>query len=283
MATVSDLEKEEIDKLFAKAMALQPKGKAYWSYIYKLQSLGNRYTFSIAKELCLSKKKSNQLAGINVLCQLFTTSNPGKENSYKRIYRRESINVIRTFVNNRDEDILCATIYGLAHLHANNINQLVGRYSTHKNPEIRFAVAFALARDQSNAAINKLIELTKDKDPDVRDWATFGLGNIGEKDTPVIREALFQRVGDRDKDTHYEAIIGLAKRKDARIIGVIQKEIESKQPWGYIFEAITEYPMRQYLPALKKHWNKASKKERNEEFWYSLLRDAIKACDEAGI
>lgn len=283
MAAISDLEKEEIDKLFTKAMALQTQGKAYWNCIYKLQSLGNRYTFSAAKELCLSGKKNNRLIGINVISQLFTTNNPGKENSYKRLYRREAVNIIKPFINNRDEDILCAAIYGLAHLHAGNIGRLVGKYSNHKNSEIRFAVAFALGGDQSNTAIHKLIELTRDKAPDIRDWATFGLGNIGEKDNPMIREALFQRVKDRDKDTRYEAMIGLAKRKDLRVIEIIQNEIEAEQPWGYILEAIIEYPRKQYLPALKKHWNKASKKERNEKFWYLLLHDAIEACHAAKI
>ncbi len=132
-------------------------------------------------------------------------------------------------------------------------------------------------------AIRKLIELTRDENPDIRNWATFGLGNIGDKDIPKIREALFERIRDRDKDTRYEAMIGLAKRKDIRIVGIIQSEIESERPWGYVFEAIIEYPRRQYLTALKKHWNNASKMERKEKFWYSLLRDAIKACNGAGI
>ncbi len=109
-----DPEREEIDKLFTKALASQKQGRAYWNYMYKLQSLGNRYTFSVAKELCLSKKKRSRLVGINVISQMFTADNPGKGKSYKRLYRRESIEIVKTFLKNRDEDILCTSIYGLA-------------------------------------------------------------------------------------------------------------------------------------------------------------------------
>ncbi|MBL8091573.1 MAG: HEAT repeat domain-containing protein [Anaerolineales bacterium] len=279
MMIISKREKKEIDNLFKKVMALRIQSKSYWNYIFKLQSLGNKYTFSVAEKLCSSKKKSNRLIGINVISQLFTIKKSSKENIHKRLYRRESINVIKKFLNSQDEDILLATIYGLGHLNTSNIGQLIGKFSNHKKSKIRFAVAFALGGDESNTAINKLITLTKDKDPIIRDWATFSLGNIGERDTSIIREALFQRVKDRDANTRNEAIIGLAKRKDIRVIDIIQNEIETENPWGSIFEAIVEYPKREYLPALKNHWNKASKKERNEKFWFSLLNDAIKACN----
>src|SRR5690349_13849395 len=126
--TISDPEKEEIDKLLKKVTASQIQVKAYWNYSNKLQSMGNRYVFLSAKKLCLSGKKIERLAGVTILSQLFTTRNTGKENSYKRLYRREAINILKTFINSRDEEILRATIYGLGHLNAGHMSQLVGSY-----------------------------------------------------------------------------------------------------------------------------------------------------------
>jgi hypothetical protein len=59
-----------------------------------------------------------------------------------------------------------------------------------------------------------LIALTTDPDPDVRDWATFGLGCQLDYDSPAVRAALWARVGDPGAYTGDEAVFGLARRRD---------------------------------------------------------------------
>src|SRR5207253_9364544 len=65
----------------------------------------------------------------------------------------------------------------------------------HENPDVRFAVACALGNfaDDPRAA-PVLMTLMHDVDDDVRDWATFGLGVLGDKDSPEIREVLLERM-----------------------------------------------------------------------------------------
>jgi HEAT repeat protein len=77
-------------------------------------------------------------------------------------------------------------------------------------------------------AIQSLIELTKDEDARVRDWATFALGQQVDADTPSLRDALIERLTDSDDDARGEALIGLARRGDRRLIPALIDELESE-------------------------------------------------------
>jgi hypothetical protein len=52
-----------------------------------------------------------------------------------------------------------------------------------------------------------------------------GLGAI-DVDTPEIRAALLSRVADEDEMTRGEALVGLARRKDQRVVEPLVKELE---------------------------------------------------------
>jgi hypothetical protein len=92
-------------------------------------------------------------------------------------------------------------------------------FSTHPDACVRSAVVHALLASTRPEAIDALIRLSSDVDENVRDWATFGLGSqLDDVDTVAIRDALAARLDDAHEDTRYEALVGLALRKDARAI-----------------------------------------------------------------
>ena len=64
-----------------------------------------------------------------------------------------------------------------------------------------------------------------DEDGDVRDWATFGIGQQDDTDDETTREALFARVEDEHSDARMEAIIGLARRHDERVRSHLMREL----------------------------------------------------------
>jgi len=66
----------------------------------------------------------------------------------------------------------------------------------------------------------------EDTDADVRDWATFGLGVLGDHDSQETRDALFHRLNDEDVATREEALVGLAKRHDTRILPQLIHELQ---------------------------------------------------------
>lgn len=78
----------------------------------------------------------------------------------------------------------------------------------------------------------------------MRDWATFGLGQQCDLDTHEIREALVARLNDPDDDTRDEAIMGLARRKDARAIPAIERELRASEFGSLVLEAAELFGIR---------------------------------------
>jgi HEAT repeat protein len=85
--------------------------------------------------------------------------------------------------------------------------------------DVRFAVAFALGCFPNDPeSVRGLSKLTSDADPEVRDWAVFGLAVQGDADSPDIRKAHLRCLDDTNENVHEEAAIGLGKRQDQRLI-----------------------------------------------------------------
>ena len=64
----------------------------------------------------------------------------------------------------------------------------------------RLAIALSLNGIKCERAIEQLIQLSSDKDPDVRNWATFGLREASS-DSPNLCDALFDRCSDSHCET----------------------------------------------------------------------------------
>jgi HEAT repeat protein len=124
---------------------------------------------------------------------------------------------------------------------------------------------------EDRVAVGTLIELTRDRKAHVRDWATFALGVQIEMDTPEIRQALVERLSDEDADTRAEAMVGLARRGDRRVLPALREELTSGSVGTLAVEAaalIRESHLHPLLVALQRWWDV------DEE----LLREAINTC-----
>lgn len=117
---------------------------------------------------------------------------------------------------------------------------------------------------QKVVCINKLIQLSRDTDREVRNWATFGLGSQVDTDIPAIREALFARREEKDDEIRAEALVGLARRGDIRVAAALLNELNTHEPdvlrdWTLIAEAAEEVVThaktsgsKEWLPVLTK-------------------------------
>ncbi len=95
----------------------------------------------------------------------------------------------------------------------------------HPDADVRQQVASSFAGVATGLPdgpdIRALITLTRDDDSEVRNWATFALGFQAEVDTPGIRAVLWERTTDGHADTREEAIRGLARRHDRRVVPLL--------------------------------------------------------------
>lgn len=269
-------------ELFQKALSVKLNGNAYWNYVSKLRGRGSKETFSFAKNLCLSTRKHKRVLGIDVLCQLRIYKGNGdlkQTTTSKPFLPKKSILLIRPTLRDNRKEVLLSAIFALGHLKDPERNKLMTPFAYHQNAEVRYAVAFALGGDSKPLSIKTLLQLTEDKDPQVRDWATFGIGSLADirkTNTRHIREALFKRLHDTHMDPRGEALIGLAKLKDKRVIEYIIRELTGKSPCVYAFLAAEEYANPILLPDLNALWRKY--KNSDDSYWLAKLKSALNAC-----
>ena len=93
------------------------------------------------------------------------------------------------------------------------------------DPWVRYAVTRSLGGCPEESAIRALIELSRDQDFEVRNWATFGLGSLTEADSKEIRQALADRLSESNEEIRGEALVGLVERHDQRAIVPLIREL----------------------------------------------------------
>ncbi len=133
------------------------------------------------------------------------------------------------------------------------LSSIVG-LANHSAAAVRLAVAFAIAtiapENLGRDAREALIKLSGDDEPEVRDWATFGLGTLSVDDGPEVRAALLARTGDSQHTTRAEALFGLAVRRDPRAVPHLIQALQSPMVALLELDAAAEAADPRLLPAL---------------------------------
>ena len=149
------------------------------------------------------------------------------------------------------------------------------RFQQHPDAAVRHGVVFGLLGHTDPNAVACLIRLSADPEPHVPDWATFGLAVQIDIDAPELRAALIARLHDPDGDTAGEAMVGLARRKDARVVAPLLELLQLGDVGSLPLEAAVALADPVLLPALEQiraQWNG------KHDWQYELLAEAIVAC-----
>ena len=224
----------DINELFSQTLIGDYDDDAPWEAVHALRRIGSREIFVLASKWCSSPDPRSRARGVDVLAQLGKTADH-PTNSFPQ----EAYAIIASLLKDeKDIRALNSEISALGHLDNPAAVPLVARYRSHPNADIRFSVAFALGTFPNDPqSVENLLLLMDDADQEVRDWATFGLGTLGDCDSPEIREALFRRLSDSHDDVCQEAMAGLAKRSDQRVLPPLIRTLESPPVSDCVIEA----------------------------------------------
>jgi hypothetical protein len=225
---------EKLQQLFAQTLRGDYDADEPWEAVRELRRIGTREVFDLAADWCRSADPLMRARGADVIAQLGKTAEH-RSNSFPE----EAFSVLSELVQTETEiRPLGSGIFALKHLDEPRAVPLITAHEAHANVEVRYAVACALGSYPNDAeSIAGLLRLTDDADPDVRDWATFGIGVLGDVDTPEIRDALAARLSDVNQEAREEAVVGLAKRQDRRTLPCLMELLEEPDPSSRVTEA----------------------------------------------
>ena len=251
-----------LDDLFASTLKGDYDDDAPWEAVRALRRLGTREVFDIAAAWCKSDDPLMRARGADVLAQLGKTAGRLVNSFPQEAYAIVS-ELVRAEV---DLGPLESGIYALGHLDNHAAVPLIAAFHQHSSADIRLSVAFSLGQFPDHAlSVETLLQLMEDSDEDVRDWATFGLGVLGDADSLAIRDAFYRRLSDASEDVREEAMVGLGKRKDQRVLSPLLSLLDGPEIKVRVAEAASfllgmdrepeEWGAEEYRAALKKRFS----------------------------
>jgi HEAT repeat protein len=258
------------EELIAAALdASRPDNEARWGAIHTLHFRGSRAELDAALALTRSPSAEARSTAAHILGQL------GQED---RTFLDESVDALIALLDDPSPDVISDAAVALGHRGDPRADAALLERRTHPDPEVRFGVAFGLSGLAEPATLLGLIGLSRDPDRDVRDWATFQLAQQSEADTPAMREAFVARLDDEDAEVRGEALVGLAKRKDARVIAALRREFERPQTTDLPLEAAAAIADPSLVPVLEGWWIRLGADQQG--FFGHRYSLAIAACSD---
>jgi HEAT repeat protein len=235
-----------------------------------VQYRGGKDEFEIAAQLARSSLAHERRVAADILAQL---------GWQERTYLSESVEILLRLLSDPDETVLQASAIACGHRKSPLCVARLVELVSHTSDGVRYGVSYGLAGQDEPAAVAALTLLSKDKDRDVRDWATFALGSQTDLDTPDLREALRARLRDIDAEIRGEALVGLGRRHDEHLKNAVLDELNGEFHGDWVLEAAEAIADPDFIPALQGMRTRMSA-DLPERF-FVRLDTALLACQRA--
>jgi HEAT repeat protein len=255
-------------ELVAAALEGEEDDERAWEAIGALQRRGTREVLEAAARLLESPLPRARGRGADILGQLGLP---------ERTFPEECVRLLLDVLRRESEPpVLHAVAVALGHLRdARAVPGLV-KLKGHPSEAVRFGVVHGLAGHELPEALSALIDLSDDPSEDVRNWATFELGSMTEVDTPELREALLRRLTDANEEVRGEALVGLARRKDARVLEPLMAALQARNVMVLVVEAAQAFEDRRLYPLLLQLRDKEGEAD---GYFRSVLDEAIRGYE----
>ena len=214
-----------------------------WEAIRALQHLGDTAVFEAASTLTRSSSEKERGRGVDILALL------GSPRPSAELRANCATVVLSMLATEKSPTVLHSIGVALGHLRDARATDALLPLKAHPDAAVRHGVVLGLSPHPAPRAVAALIDLSGDEDGDVRSWATFGLAQL-KADTVPLREALFVRLSDLNPEIRGEAFIGLAARKDPRVLEALRQELQGHTVIGLVVEAAEILGDASLLPLL---------------------------------
>jgi HEAT repeat protein len=232
-------------ELVAAALRGDEDDEHAWEAIRELHRRGGDEEYEAACHLLRSSSSQERGRGADILAQL-GTPRPNAE-----LQARCATAILHALENEREPSVLHSMGVALGHLRDPRAVSALFGHKDHPDADVRFGVVMAMSPHAVPAAVQALVQLSKDEDEDVRNWANFGLGSMLEDvDTPELRDALVARLRDTHAEIRGEALVGLARRKDPRVVEALRRELGGERVIILAVEAAAALNDASLLPLL---------------------------------
>jgi HEAT repeat protein len=230
---------------------------------------GGEEELALGVEYSASEDALDRATGAQILGQLGCAD---------KTFHAESVRILISLLEDPDEFVVCCAGVALGHRRAASAIPALLKLAHHTSADIRYGVVAGLLCQEDPAAVAAMITLSSDEDRDVRNWATFGIGNMIDVDSPEVRDALRQRLADPDHEIRGEGLVGLAKRGDSGIVPALLAEWEEHESISILSLEAAEQTRDPRLHDRLKRFAETLLLEGDRSF-ARCLRDAIAACD----
>ncbi|RKH73027.1 hypothetical protein D7X96_02960 [Corallococcus interemptor] len=252
-----------VPELIALALQGDEDDETAWEAIRELHDRGGDEVFEAAVKLLHSASSRERGRGADILAQLRSPE----------LVTRCADEILSALVTEQEVPVLESMAVGLGHLRDARAVPVLQPLKDHPDSDVRMGVVMGMMPHRDPVAIQTLIQLSRDSDEDVRNWATFSLGTQAEEvDTPELRDALFDRLTEPDIELRGEALVGLALRKDPRVLEPLRRELESSYVIVLAVEAAQALEDVSLLPLLRQLWESPGKAD---SYFRNVLADAI--------
>jgi HEAT repeat protein len=256
------------EELIAAALTGEEDDESAWEAIGVLQRRGTREVLAAAARLLESPLPRERGRGADILGQLGLPERTFPEDCVRLlldVLRRES-----------EPSVLQAVAVALGHQRDARAVPALVKLKGHESEDVRFGVVHGLAGHDLPEALSALIDLSDDPSADVRNWATFELGSMTEGDTPELREALARRLTDDNEEVRGEALVGLARRKDARVLEPLMAALRAPTVMVLVVEAAQALEDRRLYPLLLQLRDKEGEAD---AYFRSVLDEVIRGYE----
>lgn len=198
-------------------LALSPDEETAAEATMALQRRGDAETLDAMRTLLGDPRPRRRSLAADVIGQLGVPERTLPEECYQALAAR--------FAVEDDAAVLGDLGIAFGHLRDPRAIALLLPHAHHADPRVRYGVVMGLMGHDDADALDALVALSTDADPEIRNWSTFALGTQTEVDTPAIRKALVARLDDDDPHTRSEAMVGLAERDDPAAVPAVARAL----------------------------------------------------------